>query len=109
MRRVDEDIEVVGGLVEGVYAPVRFCRQHRWWRVTQIMTRWVETIDWWHGGGAAAARGVAGGGISVDGDLLGEEEVWRVSADPVSGGSDGVYELSHAWGSGRWRLRAVID
>ncbi|MDR3070670.1 MAG: DUF6504 family protein [Propionibacteriaceae bacterium] len=110
MWRCDEDIEVVGGLVGDVYAPVKFCRQHRWWRITDVLIRWVETSDWWHSDLAASSRGIGGiGGITPDGDLLGEEEIWRVVADPVSGGSDGVYELSHSWGSGRWRLRAVLD
>ncbi len=43
------------------------------------------------------------------GDLLGEEEIWRVVASPGAAAGSGVYELAHSWGNGRWRLRAVMD
>ncbi|MDR1833341.1 MAG: DUF6504 family protein [Propionibacteriaceae bacterium] len=107
MRRYDEDIEVVSGVVDDAFRPVKFRRRHRWWLVQDVLTKWVETADWWHAGGLGG--GIWSGGVNQDGDLVGEEEVWRVSALPIDGGSDGVYELSHTWGSGRWRLRAVLD
>jgi len=42
-------------------------------------------------------------------DLLGEQEIWRVVAADGRFGTSGVYELARSWGSGRWRLRTVVD
>ncbi|MDR1851989.1 MAG: hypothetical protein LBR21_04980 [Propionibacteriaceae bacterium] len=97
MRRYDEDIEVACDMVDGRYQPVKFCRSHRWWRIGEVFSKWVETADWWRSGS-----------VDPDGDMLGEEEVYRVGARPVDGGSDGVYELARSW-SGSWRLRGVMD
>jgi hypothetical protein len=35
--------------------------------------------------------------------------VWRVVAGQGRAGYQGVYELAHAWGTGQWRLRFVMD
>lgn len=46
-------------------------------------------------------------------DLLAEHELWRVVARPAAGipadEAGGVYELDRSWGTGGWRLRAVLD
>jgi hypothetical protein len=98
MRRYDEEIEVRTGLIGTQEGPAHFSWRRRIWRVSQVETRWLETADWWRSAQVEAA-----------GDLLGEEEIWRVVASPGTAAGSGVYELVHSWGSGRWRLRAVMD
>lgn len=107
MRRYDEPIEVRQGLIGTQEGPSQFRWRRRLWQVTAVQRRWVETLDWWNSPQVKAARG----DVESDqgGDLLAEEEVWRVEASPSSWGSPGVYELAHAWDTGRWRLRTVVD
>ena len=109
MRRYDEAIEVRQGLVGDDEGPAQFFWRHRVWKVTELQTRWVETSDWWNSGRARAARGDSTGDDKADesGDLLGEQEIWRVVAADGRLGTSGVYEL--ALGNGRWRLRTVVD
>ena len=107
MRRYDEEIEVRTGLIGSDEGPAHFSWRRRILRVTQVQNRWVETADWWRGAQVEAARGDAP--EAADADLLGEEEIWRVVASPGAAARSGVYELAHSWGSGRWRLRAVMD
>jgi len=107
MRRYDEAIEVRPGLVGDHEGPERFRWRRRLWLVTEVQTRWVETADWWNSPQVRAARGDVD--AAEGGDLLAEEEVWRVVATPGGAGESGVYELGHSWGSGTWRLRRVVD
>lgn len=125
MRRYDEAIEVRQGLVDDDEGPVQFLWRRRLWKVLELQTRWVETADWWNSGQVRAARGdtAARAGTTVDDtegidgtdgtddtdDLLGEQEIWRVVAVDGRLGTSGVYELARSWGSGRWRLRTVVD
>ena len=75
--------------------------------VKDVQTRWVETGAWWDGPAARALRGET---ADEERDLLAEEEVWRVVAGQGRAGHQGVYELSqHAWGTGQWRLRTVMQ
>ncbi len=106
MRSYDEPIEVQRGLVAGLEAPAQFLWRDRLWMVQDVQTRWVETGAWWDG---AAARAVRGENADADGDLLTEEEVWRVVAGQGRAAPLGVYELAHTWGTGQWRLRSVVD
>ncbi|HEY3548288.1 MAG TPA: DUF6504 family protein [Propionicimonas sp.] len=108
MRRYDEEIEVRTGLIGTQEGPAHFSWRRRIWRVSQVQTRWLETADWWRGAQVEAARG-DGPEVADAGDLLGEEEIWRVVASPGAAARSGVYELAHSWGDGRWRLRAVMD
>ena len=87
--------------------PAQFVWRRRVWRVTEVQTRWVETADLVNSPQVRAARGDSEG--ADGGDLLREEEIWRVVASPGRERDAGVYELAHAWGSGRWMLRAVVD
>jgi hypothetical protein len=106
MRSYDEPIEVQRGVVAGLEAPAQFLWRDRLWMVKDIQTRWVETGAWWDGPAAQALRGET---TDDEADLLAEEEVWRVVAGQGRAGHQGVYELSHAWGTGQWRLRSVVD
>ena len=60
---------------------------------------------------AATAQSAALAALHSDpgprGDLLAEQEVWRVVAAPGRSADHGVCELANA--SGEWRLRTVID
>jgi len=107
VRRYDEQIDVRPGLVAGTDGPAQFVWRRRLWRVTEVQTRWVETADWWNSPQVRAARGDSED--ADGGDLLREEEIWRVVASPGRERDAGIYELAHAWGSGRWMLRAVVD
>jgi hypothetical protein len=106
MRTYDEPIEVQRGLVAGLEGPAQFLWRDRLWMIQDVQTRWVETGAWWDG---PAARALRGESTDDEGDLLAEEEVWRVVAGQGRSGHQGVYELSHAWGTGQWRLRSVLD
>lgn len=121
MRRHDDPIEVRHGRIgEGILGlegdqlegPAQFLWRNRLWRVLGVQSRWIESGQWWTGPGVRAARGEsldeadeADGG----GDLLCEQEVWRVEAANGREGSRGVYELAHAWATDSWQLRAVVD
>ncbi len=113
MRRYDEAIEVRQGLVGDDEGPAQFLWRRRLWKVIELQTRWVETADWWNSGQVRAARGDSTVKDLPDGDdsddLLGEQEIWRVVAADGRLGTSGVYELARSWGSGRWRLRTVVD
>ena len=108
MRSYNEPIEVRRGLVSGLEAPAQFLWRDRLWMVRDVQTRWVETGAWWDGPAVRALRGNTDSG-EEEGDLLAEEEVWRVVAANGRAGGQGVYELSHLWGTGQWRLRTVMD
>ncbi len=108
MRRFDEPIEVRPGLIDDQEGPAHFVWRRQVWKVTELQRRWVETLDWWNSPQIRAARGDVES-AAEDGDLLAEQEVWRVVAAPGRWGSPGVYELAHTWGSEQWRMRTVID
>lgn len=108
MRRFDEPIEVRQGLIGALEGPLHFLWRRQVWKVTELQHRWVETLDWWNSSRVRAARGDVEP-TDAPGDLLDEQEVWRVVAAPGRGGSSGVYELAHTWGSGEWRMRTVVD
>lgn len=108
MRRYDEPIEVRQGLIGAQEGPAHFLWRRRVWKVTELQHRWIETVDWWNSARVRAARGDVEP-VTGNDDLLAEQEIWRVVAAPGRQGSPGVYELAHAWGSGQWRLRAVVD
>ncbi len=107
MRRYDEPIEVRSGMVGEDEAPAQFLWRNRLWLVRDVLHRWLETGEWWRGPSVRAARGDTD--AEPDDDLLAEAEVWRVLAANGRSGEPGVYELMHTWGSGQWRLRAVLD
>lgn len=114
MRTYNEPIEVRRGLVSGLEGPAQFLWRNRLWVVRDVETRWVETGAWWNGPSARALRGTddnrgEGDTTGTEADLLAEEEIWRVVAADGRVGHHGVYELSHAWGTGQWRLRTVMD
>lgn len=108
MRRYNEPIEVKPGLVAGQEAPAQFLWRNRLWLVRAIEDRWLETGDWWDG---RAARAVRGEDLDPGprGDLLAEQEVWRVVAAPGRSADHGVCELAHASSTGEWRLRTLLD
>ena len=113
MRRCDEPVEVRKGMVAGREGPAEFEWRGRRWLVHQLQESWVQTVDWWDAPEVRAARGEQlEDGDDAGGDLLVEEEVWRVEASWArrgQRGEPGVYELAHRWSDGRWRLRAVLD
>ena len=108
MRVYEEAIEVRQGEVAGVEGPSQFLWRDRLWSVRSLENRWVVTDAWWD---RPAARAVRDGSVPVDeeGQVLAEEEVWRVVAASGRTGIHGVYELTHALSSGVWRLSRVID
>ena len=108
MRRYDEEIEVRTGLIGVQEGPVHFSWRRRVLKVSQVENRWLETSAWWRSAQVEAARGDSDV-VSAGDDLLGEEEIWLVVASAGAAASSGVYELAHSWGSGRWRLRGVLD
>ena len=108
MRRYDEEIEVRTGLIGAQEGSAHFSWRRRVLKVTQVENRWLETSAWWRSAQVEAARGDVDE-ASADDDLLGEEGVWLVVARAGASASSGVYELAHSWGSGRWRLRGVLD
>jgi hypothetical protein len=74
---------------------------------------WQTAADDW---GRQAERRRKSDVIPEEVDLLAEHELWRVLARPAARAGDladdevgGIYELDHAWGTGAWRLRAVLD
>lgn len=108
MRSYDEEIEVRTGLIGAKEGPAQFRWRRRSLRVSEVQHRWLETTDWWHGTQVSAARGDTEEVETEAGDLLGEEEVWRVVAGTAASADLGVYELVHNWSNGQWRLRAVV-
>lgn len=96
MRRYDDPVTVSRG-ASG--APDRFDWRGRDWQVQEVAAHWVETGPWWTG--------------PVEGDLLGEREVWRVQAARRVGGrmrtDPAVVELAFCWAEGSWRLAGVLD
>ena len=114
-------------------APLRFQWRGCEYRVTDILTSWVETGPWWHelqqtlaggvpaarhrsagGGAGGGAGGVAGGGVAGGGVAIAvaptERRVWQVEAVRHPRGSQlGVYELAQESDTGRWWLTRVWD
>lgn len=130
MRNYDEEIDVRHGRVGDEEGPAQFVWRHRLWLIRRIQTRWLETDPWWEAGVVRAARGeyadplpaagVAGSlpaepaagsppAAEAEAGLVSEHEVWRVEAANGRTGHEGVYELAHTWGTGRWRLLRVVD
>lgn len=107
MRRYDETIDVRHGRVGSEEGPAQFLWRNKLWKVCDIQHRWSETADWWNGADVRAARGESGN--PGDGDLLVEQEIWRVVAADGRTGYRGVYELGHRWNDGQWVLRGVVD
>lgn len=117
-------------------APLRFQWRGCEYRVTDILTSWVETGPWWHelqqtlasggpatrhrarvgrgaAGGSAVATvttgGVATGGVATAAPPM-ERRVWQVEAVRHPRGSQlGVYELAQESDTGRWWLTRVWD
>lgn len=108
MRRFDEPIDVRPGLIGTQEGPAHFLWRRQLWKVTELQHRWIETLDWWNSARVRAARGDVES-EEDEGDLLAEQEVWRVVAAPGRWGSPGVYELAHSWGDGSWSMRSVVD
>jgi len=73
---------------------------------------WQTAADEW-GRHAERRHGPGGSPVTPDEiDLLAEHELWRVLAGPAGSSDDeasGIYELDRSWGTGAWRLRAVVD
>jgi hypothetical protein len=123
LRRYDDPVEVRRGETEG---PDQFLWRGRLWQVREVVAHWVETGAWWsrrpssqsgsqsssQSGSQAGRQGSAP--VSV-GDLLAEQEVWRVTAArgrAVARAEDpgfGVFDLSFDWSGGQWRLTRVAD
>lgn len=111
MRIYREPIEVRRGVVGDVEGPAQFLWRGKLWLVRGVETRWTETGPWWD---SPAARAVRTGAVKDDGDLLAddllsEEETWRVAAANGRLGESGVYELTHTWATGEWRMSRVVD
>ncbi|HHV20440.1 MAG TPA: hypothetical protein GXZ30_02715 [Propionibacterium sp.] len=108
MRICEESIDVRRGEVQGVEAPAQFLWRNRLWSVRSVETRWIVTGRWWD---SAAARAVRDGSVAVvdAGEVLTEEEVWRVVAANGRTGTRGVYELTHVVETGEWRLSRIVD
>ena len=85
--------------------PRQFIWRDRLLLVKEIQGRWSRATPWWTGRQVRAARGeeVA----PTQGDLLAEQEVWRVEAG--NGRHRGVYELARTVDADNWVLQAVFD
>jgi hypothetical protein len=136
MRRYDDLVEVRRGLVPGIggrmEGPEQFLWRGRLWKVSGVVSHWVETGAWWQSG---AARSVLGAdpadaatppgatpsdATSLDQahrappsglapDLLAEREVWRVEAGHGRSAGRGVFDLVFDWAGGSWRLTGCSD
>jgi hypothetical protein len=136
MRRYDDRVDVRRGRVAGagdgtllVEGPEQFLWRGRLWKVSAVVSHWVETGAWWQSAGAHAVLGsdpvadvdpdpssdLAG---ALSGDLSAEREVWRVeagrgmssvhAAGPGQPGR-GVFDLVFDWTDGSWRLTRCLD
>ncbi len=124
MRRYDDLVEVRRGLVPGiggrVEGPEQFLWRGRLWKVSGVVSHWVETGAWWQ---SRAARSVLGADPADDAasldqapraaglapDLLAEREVWRVEAGHGRSAGRGVFDLVFDWTAGSWRLTGCSD
>ncbi len=125
MRRYDDLVEVRRGLVPGVggrvEGPEQFLWRGRLWKVSGVVSHWVETGAWWQ---SRAARSVLGAEPPdpsdahtsdahdrppVAPDLLAEREVWRVEAGHGRSTGRGVFDLVFDWAAGSWRLTGCSD
>lgn len=105
-------------------APLRFRWRGCEYRVTDILTSWVETGPWWYelqdtfagvgvmnssfGGGHDPAGGRSASDVAQPGGN--ERRVWQVEAiRHPRGSSRGVYELAQESETGRWWLTRVWD
>lgn len=71
--------------------PMRFVWRGRQLTVREIQGQWCCSLQWWVQ-------------PESSGDLLAEQEVWRVEAG--SGPYHGIYELAHRTGASAWVLVA---
>jgi hypothetical protein len=103
VRRYDDPVDVRKGADED---PDQFLWRGRLWQVREVVAHWVETGAWW----TRSAR--------EDGDLLREQEVWRVAAargrvaavhSPEHDPGFGVFDLVFSWSEGSWRLARALD
>ncbi|WP_036196298.1 DUF6504 family protein [Nocardioides aequoreus] len=98
MRRYDDPVEVRTGSGAD---PDQFLWRGRLWQVREVVAHWVETGAWWRHEGPES------------GDLLREQEVWRVTAAPGRTawrvGDFGVFDLAFSWVDGGWRLTRAVD
>jgi hypothetical protein len=93
VRRYDDPVEVSTGAQQD---PDRFLWRGRHWQVREVVAHWVETGAWWT--------------RPAGGDLLGEREVWRVTAAPGQAATGfGVFDLVFSWADGSWRLARAVD
>lgn len=115
MRRRNDPIDVRTGRSDD---PVQFVWRDRLWRVLGVEHHWVESGQWWNGPLVRAARGDEvrhrdgfdlTTEVEAEGDLLCEVEVWRVEAANGMAGSRGIYEIAHAFHTGQWQMRTVVD
>ena len=85
--------------------PRQFIWRDRLLLVKEVQGRWSQATPWWTGRQVRAVRGeeVA----PTQGDLLAEQEVWRVEAG--NGRHRGVYELARTVDAEDWVLQAVFD
>ncbi len=108
MRRYDDPILVRQRDVtdptgeDGAAPPESFVWRGRRYRVRAVVGHWHERTPWWR----HALEAQAGPG----GDLILQEEVWRVEATPARGvtrpGAVGVFDLARGC---RWRLIRIAD
>ncbi|MDO5092020.1 MAG: DUF6504 family protein [Propionibacteriaceae bacterium] len=89
VRRYHEPIQVKVG-----QGPMQFIWRGRLLVVREIQGQWSRSLPWWDQS-------------EFSGDLLAEEEVWRVEAG--TGSQRGIYELAHQTGTANWVLAAVCD
>lgn len=115
MRRYADPVEVRRGWVSEteVEGPEQFLWHGRLWKVRAVLAHWVETGPWWR-------RDTDAEGATI-GDLLTEQELWRVEAGHrMPPGKDvdgedadthvsGVFELSFDWSDGCWQLVGCTD
>lgn len=107
MRRYDDPVAVRRGERDAGDKPDQFIWRGRLWQVREVVSHWVETQPWWLGGTP---------------DLLGEHEVWRVTAvdsatgfrsamtdDPTAAHGPGVFDLALSLAKGDWTLARAQD
>lgn len=99
MRTYAEDIQV---RLHETGAPGDFVWRGRRFRVTEVLSHWMERTAWWR----LALTGEESGETPGFGSRL-EDEVWRVEAATGRSSVLGVYDLAHK--AGQWQLRRVMD
>jgi len=117
MRSYGDVVEVRRDQVAGREVPAHFVWRGAVWRVTEVVSHWVETGTWWERpavarllGTSADEQSSAGTGVQLaTSELMAERDLWRVEARRGRRFSSGVFELSFDWTDGVWRLERAVD